>query len=55
VAALRHGRINCHVSGQSVLDARARRLPDVVRASVHYYNTEEGVWTRFVAAVAALA
>jgi cysteine desulfurase/selenocysteine lyase len=54
VAALRHGRINCHVSGQSVLDARARRLPDVVRASVHYYNTEEEV-TRFVAAVAALA
>jgi selenocysteine lyase/cysteine desulfurase len=37
-----------------VLDARARRLPDVVRASVHYYNTEEEV-TRFVAAVAALA
>ena len=54
VAALRQGRINCHVSGQSVLDARARRLPDVVRASVHYYNTEEEV-TRFVAAVAALA
>ena len=35
-----------------MLDARARRLPDVVRASVHYYNTEEEV-TRFVAAVAA--
>ncbi len=56
VAALRQRRINCHSSGSSstLLDARARRLPDLVRASVHYYNTEEEV-ARFAAAVAALA
>ena len=55
VAALRQQRINCHKSqGSTPLDARARRLPDLVRASVHYYNTEEEV-TRFAAAVAALA
>jgi selenocysteine lyase/cysteine desulfurase len=54
VAALRQRRINCHKSGPSLLDARARRLPDLVRASVHYYNTEEEV-ARFAAAVAALA
>jgi len=54
VAALRQRRINCHKSGPSLLDARTRRLPDLVRASVHYYNTEEEV-ARFAAAVAALA
>ena len=54
VVALRQRRINCHLSGGSTLDARARRLPDLVRASVHYYNTEEEV-ARFAAAVAALA
>ena len=55
VAALRQRRINCHSSGPSstLLDARARRLPDLVRASVHYYNTEEEV-ARFAAAIAAL-
>ena len=55
VAALRQQRMNCHTSGPSstLLDARARRLPDLVRASVHYYNTEEEV-ARFAAAVAAL-
>ena len=54
VAALGQRRINCHKSGPSLLDARARPLPDLVRASVHYYNTEEEV-ARFAAAVAALA
>ena len=56
VAALRQRRMNCHTSGpgSTLLDARARRLPDLVRASVHYYNTEEEV-ARFAAAVAALA
>jgi selenocysteine lyase/cysteine desulfurase len=55
VAALRQRRINCHASaGATPLDAPARRLPDLVRASVHYYNTEEEV-ARFAAAVAALA
>jgi cysteine desulfurase / selenocysteine lyase len=55
VAALRQQRINSHPSGpgSTLLDARARRLPDLVRASVHYYNTEEEV-ARFAAAVAAL-
>jgi cysteine desulfurase/selenocysteine lyase len=52
VASLRQQRINCHASGpgSTLLDARARRLPDLVRASVHYYNTEEEV-ARFAAAV----
>ena len=56
VAALRQRRIHCHASAASstLLDARARRLPDLVRASVHYYNTEEEV-ARFAAAVAELA
>jgi len=55
VSALRQQRINCHLSGTSPLDVRARRLPDpdLVRASVHYYNTEEEV-ARFAAAIAAL-
>ena len=36
-------RINVTVSPRSstLLDATARRLPDLVRASVHYYNTYE--------------
>jgi cysteine desulfurase/selenocysteine lyase len=56
VAALRQQRINCHSSGPSsmLLVPPARRLPALVRASVHYYNTDEEV-ARFVAAVAALA
>ena len=37
----------------ALLDAEARDLPDLVRASVHYYNTD-GEVERFLAAVAAL-
>jgi cysteine desulfurase / selenocysteine lyase len=36
------------------LDAEARRLPSVVRASPHYYNTEEEI-TRFIEATRAAA
>ncbi len=56
VATLRAERINCAASSPSstLLDARGRGLPDLVRASVHYYNTEDEV-ARFAAAVAALS
>ena len=56
VAALRAQRIHTHASApaSTLLDATARGLPDLVRASVHYYNTEDEV-ARFAAAVAALA
>jgi cysteine desulfurase / selenocysteine lyase len=56
VAALRQQRINSHASapGNTLLDSTARRLPDLVRASLHYYNSEDEV-ARFAAAVAALA
>ena len=53
VATLRARRMNCHSSGPSLVDARAGQRPDLVRASVHYYNTEEEV-ARFAAAVATL-
>jgi selenocysteine lyase/cysteine desulfurase len=55
VAALGRMRMNCHASapGTTLLDSRARGLPDMVRASVHYYNTEDEV-ARFAAAVAGL-
>jgi selenocysteine lyase/cysteine desulfurase len=48
--------INVSVSGPSstLLDAAARRLPDVVRASVHYYNTQEET-ARLAEAVAEIA
>jgi selenocysteine lyase/cysteine desulfurase len=41
--ALARERINVTVSERShaVVDARERDLPDLVRASVHYFNTEE--------------
>jgi selenocysteine lyase/cysteine desulfurase len=56
VQALRKRRINVSMSTPSstLLDATARKLPDVVRASVHYYNTEDEV-ARFAAAVAEIA
>jgi selenocysteine lyase/cysteine desulfurase len=56
VAALRQQNINTHASApaSTLLDATARRLPDLVRASVHYYNTEDEV-ARFAAAIAALS
>ena len=48
-AALRERDINVSVSTPSStrLDAEARALPDLVRASVHYYNTEDEI-DRFV-------
>jgi selenocysteine lyase/cysteine desulfurase len=53
VATLRRQRIHCHKSqGATPIDTRP--LPDLVRASVHYYNTEDEV-DRFAQAVAALA
>lgn len=51
-SALRERDINVSVSPPSStrLDAEARDLPDLVRASVHYYNTEEEIES-FVAAM----
>lgn len=42
---LRERDINVSVSGPAStrLDAEARNLPDLVRASVHYYNTEDEI------------
>jgi selenocysteine lyase/cysteine desulfurase len=55
-AELRRRRFNCSVltPASTLLDAMARRLPDVVRASVHYYNTDEEIET-FSAAVAEIS
>jgi selenocysteine lyase/cysteine desulfurase len=55
VASLRDQAINVTATtpAATLLDARSRNLPDMVRASVHYYNTEREV-DRFVAAVAAM-
>jgi selenocysteine lyase/cysteine desulfurase len=52
---LRQQRMNVSVSGarSTLLDMESRRLPSVVRASVHYYNTAEEV-NRFCAALAAI-
>jgi len=55
-AALRAASINVTVSPArgTLLDMRARGLPEVLRASVHYYNTDEEI-DRLVADVARLA
>jgi selenocysteine lyase/cysteine desulfurase len=55
-AELRRRRFHCSVltPASTLLDAMARHLPDVVRASVHYYNTEEEI-ERFAAAVVEIA
>ncbi len=54
-AGLAAQRINVTTSGRAstLLDMAARRLDTVVRASVHYYNSEDEV-ERFARAVAAL-
>jgi selenocysteine lyase/cysteine desulfurase len=46
-SALRNKNINVSVSGPSstLLDANALGLPDLVRASPHYYNSEEDIET----------
>jgi selenocysteine lyase/cysteine desulfurase len=51
-SALRERGINVSVSPPSStrLDAQARALPQLVRASVHYYNTDDEI-DRFVAAL----
>jgi cysteine desulfurase / selenocysteine lyase len=51
-AQLRHQRINVSVSPASYsrLDLAARKLNSVVRASIHYYNTEDEI-AQFIAAV----
>jgi selenocysteine lyase/cysteine desulfurase len=53
--ALRAQKINVSVSpsAYTLIDMEARGLSSVVRASVHYYNTEEEI-TRFCAALAKL-
>jgi selenocysteine lyase/cysteine desulfurase len=55
-ASLRAARINVTVSPArgTLLDMRARGLREVVRASVHYYNTDEEI-DRLAAEVARLA
>jgi cysteine desulfurase/selenocysteine lyase len=55
-ATLRAARINVTVSPArgTLLDMRARGLSEVVRASVHYYNTDEEI-DRLTAEVARLA
>ncbi len=53
---LRQRGFNCSTSSpaSTLLDATARRLPEVLRASVHYYNTEDEI-DRFTAEIATLA
>jgi len=53
--ALRERDINVSVSTPSStrLDAETRDLPDLVRASVHYYNTEDEI-DRFASAIRAV-
>ncbi|MGB1239247.1 MAG: aminotransferase class V-fold PLP-dependent enzyme [Pseudomonadales bacterium] len=40
--------VSCSRPGSTLLDATARKLPDLVRASVHYFNTPAQI-TRFCA------
>jgi cysteine desulfurase / selenocysteine lyase len=47
-------RVSVSPPASTLLDARDRRLPDLIRASVHYYNTEDEL-DRLSAAVADLA
>jgi selenocysteine lyase/cysteine desulfurase len=56
VARLRGQAINASGSSPSstLLDATRRGLPDLVRASVHYYNSEAEI-ERFAAAISAIA
>jgi cysteine desulfurase/selenocysteine lyase len=56
VAALHEQHINTHASAPSspLLVPPERRLPAVVRASLHYYNTDQEV-AHFARAIAALA
>ena len=56
VAALHERRINTVTSSprSTLLDATARGLPTVVRASVHYYNSEDEV-AQLAAAITELA
>jgi selenocysteine lyase/cysteine desulfurase len=53
--ALRAQQINVSISPReyTLIDMEARGLPSVVRASVHYYNTEEEI-ERFCEALAQL-
>jgi selenocysteine lyase/cysteine desulfurase len=53
---LRNRRMNISrsVPSGALLDSLQRDLPDLARASVHYYNTEDEV-ERFVAAVSEIA
>ena len=55
VRAMHEQQINLSVStpGSTPIDAGRRQLPDLVRASVHYFNTVEEI-DRFSAALAAL-
>lgn len=52
---LRARSINVSISEpqSTLLDARSRSLPEMIRASVHYYNTEDEI-DRFIAAVTEL-
>jgi selenocysteine lyase/cysteine desulfurase len=42
--------VSVTVPSTTLLDARARSLPDLLRASVHYFNAEEEI-ERFVGAI----
>ncbi|MEQ8655426.1 MAG: aminotransferase class V-fold PLP-dependent enzyme [Kiloniellales bacterium] len=50
---LRARNINVSVSdpGSTLLDASRRKLPDLIRASVHYFNTEEDDFQALTAAL----